>query len=115
MTAMDDKDRGDGFRVFLDPKNLEEYPEIKAWFFKLKPKAGQDRERLITQIRTSGERICGVHSIQVHPRLLEKQTKGKIEVCPSCGEGYPLRDGNVCLACQGRSPYIVPEYLEKDV
>ena len=33
-----DKDQGDGFRVFLDPKKLDNWSEIKTWFFELKPK-----------------------------------------------------------------------------
>jgi len=27
-------------------------------------------------------------------------------VCPSCGEGYPKADGDICLGCQGKAPYL---------
>ena len=34
-----EKFEGAGVRVFVDPKKLEDWPEVKDWFFKLKPKA----------------------------------------------------------------------------
>jgi formylmethanofuran dehydrogenase subunit E len=110
-----DKHGGNGFRVFLDSKNLDHWPEIKAWFFGLKPKTEQDYDRILTQIKEAGEKLCGAYPVQVQPQLLEKPKKGKIVICPSCGEAYPLKDGESCLACQGRSPYVIPEYLERAV
>ncbi len=110
-----DKHRGDGFRVFLDPKNLDHCPKIKTWFFKLKPKIEQSQDCIVTQIKESGEKLYGVHPVQINPQLLERRRKGRIVVCPSCGETYPLKDGNICSACQGLSPYIIPEYSERTV
>ncbi len=100
-----DKYRGNGFRVFLDPKKLEDYSEIKAWFFKLKPKIEQNQELLLTQIKKSGEKLCGILPIQVQPEFLKKRGKGKVAICPLCKEAYPLQDGNICIACQGRAYY----------
>jgi len=108
-----DKYQGNGFRVFLDLNKLEHWTEIKAWFFRLKPKAEQNHDCLMTQIIASGERLCGVHPIQVHPRFLERQRKGRIVLCPSCEEAYPVQNGNICQACQEPSPYLIPECLEK--
>jgi formylmethanofuran dehydrogenase subunit E len=34
-----DKDQGNGFRVFIDPKKIDGWSEIKNWFFK---KGGED-------------------------------------------------------------------------
>jgi hypothetical protein len=59
--------------------------------------------------------LCGILPIQVWSDFLKQRGKGKIVICPSCEEAYPLLDGNICLACQGRSPYIIPEYREEDV
>jgi formylmethanofuran dehydrogenase subunit E len=110
-----DKHRGNGFRVFLDPKNLDDCSEIKTWFFKLKPKIEQSQDCIVARIKESGERLYGVHPVQINPQFLERQRKGRIVVCPSCGEAYPLKDGNICRACQGLSPYIIPEYSERTV
>jgi len=110
-----DKHHGNGFRVFIDPKNLDNWPEIKAWFLRLKPKTGQDHCRILSQIKAAGENLCGVHAVQVRPQLLERPEKGRIVICPSCGEPYPMKDGGICLACQGRSPYVICEYQERVV
>ena len=32
-----DKSKGEGIRVSFDPAKIETWPEIKSWFFKLKP------------------------------------------------------------------------------
>ena len=105
-----DKYQGSGCRVFLDTGKLENWPEIKAWFLKLKPKNEQDTELLISQIKEAGMELCGVCPIQIKPEFLKKRSKGKIAVCPSCGEAYPLQDGDVCRACQGGSPYVGIEH-----
>ena len=109
-----DKYQGNGFRVFLDPCKLEQWPEIKAWFFKLKSRAEQNHEHILSQIKKAGVEICGICPVQIKPEFLKKRDKGKIVICPSCTEAYPLKDGNICLACQGNSPYIIPEYSEGD-
>jgi len=97
---------GEGVRVFLDAGKIESWPEIKTWLFKLKPKADQDLEKLIAQIRQAGQDLCGVQPIRVQPRHLHKKSRGRIAVCILCGEPYPLQDGGTCRACQGDSPYV---------
>jgi len=110
-----DKDQGNGFRVFLDPKKIEAWSEIKNWFFKLKPKADQNMELLMAQIRQAGETLCGIHPIRVRPELLKKEKRGEIMECPCCQEAYPARDGEVCRGCQGQSPYIIPDTSEDPI
>jgi formylmethanofuran dehydrogenase subunit E len=107
-----DKDRGNGFRVFLDPKKLDNWPEIKNWFFKLKPKVEQNMELLIAQIKQAGETLCGIKSIRVRPELLKKEKRGEIVLCPCCQEAYPAKDGEICRGCQVPSPYILTETSE---
>jgi formylmethanofuran dehydrogenase subunit E len=100
-----DKYTGDGVRVFLDPKKLQDWPEINAWFFKLKAKKDQDAAALRDQIIEAGAEILTVERVQVDIPSLGKKGKGAIATCPSCGEAYPAKDGTTCLACQGNSPY----------
>ena len=107
-----DKDQGNGFRVFLDPKKIDEWSEIKNWFFKLKPKAEQNMELLMAQIKEAGETLCGIHPIRVRPELLKKEKRGEIVMCLCCQEAYPAKDGEVCRGCQGQSPYIITEAPE---
>jgi formylmethanofuran dehydrogenase subunit E len=107
-----DKNQGNGFRVFLDPKKIDEWSEIKHWFFKLNPKPEQNMDLLLAQIKEAGETLCGIQSIKVRPELLKKEKRGEIVICPCCHEAYPANDGQVCFGCQGQSPYILTETSE---
>jgi formylmethanofuran dehydrogenase subunit E len=100
-----DKETGDGVRVFLDPAKLEQFPEIRAWFFKLKPKKEQDLARLLYEAKTAGASICGTQRVKVPHRLRDKKRRGEFVICPQCKESYPLADGLVCLACNGEEMY----------
>jgi formylmethanofuran dehydrogenase subunit E len=104
-----DKDQGEGFRVFLDPKKLDNWLEIKTWFFKLKPKVEQNTELLMAQIKEAGGTLCTMHPVRVRLDLLKKQKRGEIVVCPCCQEAYPANDGKICRSCQGYSHYMRPE------
>ena len=101
-----DKYTGEGWRIFLDPEKLEAWPEIKTWFFKLKPKKEQDSPRLFQEIEAAGDAICSLEPIRMQPQFLVRRSTGKIAVCPRCREAYPVADGNLCRACQGETPYV---------
>jgi formylmethanofuran dehydrogenase subunit E len=100
-----DKFEGNGIRVFVDSEKIRAWPEINDWYYKRKKKAEQDLERLLEEIKAAGAEICGFESVQVNGRLLMKEERGGMATCPQCGEGYPLRDGAFCRACQGETPY----------
>lgn len=100
-----DKYSGEGVRVFMDPEKLEAWPEIKSWFFKLKPKNEQDSNALRDRIIEAGTSILKVQRVTVEIASLPKKGKGSIAACPVCNEAYPAKDGASCLACQGNSPY----------
>ena len=110
-----DKNQGNGFRVFLHPKKIDRWSEIKNWFFKIKPKAEQNTELLIAQIKEAGETLLSVHPVQVRRELLKKRKKGEIVICPCCQEAYPAEDGKVCRGCQGQSPYLLTETSEAHI
>ncbi|MCF8030350.1 MAG: trehalose-binding protein [Desulfohalobiaceae bacterium] len=100
-----DKYSGQGQRVRIVPERLQEWPEIRDWLFKKRPKHQQDTGQLLTQIGKAGEAYMTSEEVQVHPRLLGKHSGGEIGVCPVCGEAYPVQDGGICRGCQGESPY----------
>ena len=106
LTLYDKKSRR-GIRVFLDPAKIEAWPEIKNWFFKLKPKKEQDDQLLIQQIRDAGASICTVQRVKVAPRFVEKQHRPAFAVCPRCKESYPINDGPLCLGCQSADLYVM--------
>jgi formylmethanofuran dehydrogenase subunit E len=101
-----DKETMEGVRIFIDPAKLEEWQEIKSWFFRLKTKQEQDFKRLLDEIREAGAGICSTQSVKVAPRMRGKKHRGRFAICPQCKESYPLDDGAVCLACQGEEMYV---------
>jgi len=103
--ALYDKETGQGARVFVDSANLEAWPAIKNWFFKLMPKKESDSRLLMEQIRDAGPRLCGVQRVKVADRLVKKQKRGGFALCAGCGESHPSADGQLCRACGGEAPY----------
>ncbi|HQP32167.1 MAG TPA: FmdE family protein [Deltaproteobacteria bacterium] len=101
-----DKYTGAGVRVYLDAGKLDDWPNIKEWYLKLKPKKEQDSERLQEEILAAGASILTLETITVREDQLKKRSKGAIAICPTCHEAYPAKDGGICLACQGQSPYV---------
>jgi formylmethanofuran dehydrogenase subunit E len=97
-----DKATGEGVRVFVDPARIEAWPELKAWFLKLKTKKEQDVNLLLDEAKRAGGNICGVERVRVADSLrLRKRHRGEFAICPVCKEAYPLADGTTCLACRG--------------
>ncbi|OIP98249.1 MAG: trehalose-binding protein [Syntrophobacteraceae bacterium CG2_30_61_12] len=103
-----DKYRGNGVRVSIDSKELDQWSEIKSWLFKLKPKAEQDKQLLLDQIEQAGTSLYRRQSIQVPVRSPEEKSGRYIAACRLCGEAYPANDGAICRGCQGQSPYETP-------
>jgi formylmethanofuran dehydrogenase subunit E len=99
--ALYDKQTGEGVRAVLDTDGLEGCPEIKTWYYKLKPKEETDPERLLADIREAGTGICRLQKIQIQPALLAKERRGKRVICPSCREAYPDNGKGTCPACLG--------------
>jgi formylmethanofuran dehydrogenase subunit E len=104
--ALYEKYSGKGVRIYLDPAKLERWPEIKEWFLKQKPKACQDSEKLLTEIKEAGKDVISYHPVRVQSEHLHRKKLGPVGICPSCGEAYPLRDGKTCRPCLGDSPYL---------
>ncbi|MCK9374595.1 MAG: FmdE family protein [Syntrophobacterales bacterium] len=101
-----DKYHGEGVRVWLDPAKVDAWPEIRNWYLKLKPKAEQDKELLLAQIREAGPQVLSWRAIQMRPHFLNRRRRGPMVVCPLCREAYPAQDGGICRGCQGEVPYV---------
>ncbi|WP_419785997.1 FmdE family protein [Pseudodesulfovibrio sp.] len=104
-----DKFTGKGVRVAVDAKKLADWPEIRAWFLKEKPKAEQDTDKLFEEIEQAGDTICTVRPIVVDKKYLGHGHMTSIDICPICGEAYPGSDGSICRGCQGEDPYVSME------
>ncbi|MEE4112782.1 MAG: FmdE family protein [Desulfobacteraceae bacterium] len=107
-----DKFNGDGVRVFLDPAKLQRWPEFFDWFYKRKPKPEQDFDRLLEEIRQVGADCLSRTPATIHPTYRVKNSKGRIDTCPLCGEAYPVIHGGICRGCQGGAPYAQSRLVE---
>jgi formylmethanofuran dehydrogenase subunit E len=104
--ALYDKRSGEGIRVYIDALKLNKWPEIQGWFLKLKPKAAQNIELLMTQIKAAEGDVCSVQHIRVAERFLVKKHRSGFAICPCCNEAYPFADGTLCLGCQSGAIYV---------
>ncbi len=112
--ALFDKYTGEGVRVSLDAEKMNAWPEITAWFFKKKPKAEQDSERLEKEIESAGDSFCKIETVRVQPQYVGHTHMQHIAICPVCGEAYPGEDGPICRGCQGEAPYTHREPRKTD-
>lgn len=101
-----EKYSGDGVRVYVDSRKLDAWPEIKTFLFKLKPKKQQNSNALIREITLARASVLGIQKVVVNLEAIESRRWQILNVCPSCGEGYPKTDGDICLGCQGKAPYL---------
>ena len=100
-----DKTNGNGVRVFMDSRKLEDFSEIKTWFLKLKPKSEQSLDVLLNEIRAAGDAVFTLENVVIRPDFLDNPGLGEKRQCPLCREFYPARHGALCRGCQSQSPY----------
>jgi len=107
-----EKYQGAGIRVFLDASKVDDWPEIKGWYFRLKSKREQNSKRLLQEIREAGEGICTLQKVVVKPQFVgSRNQRSKIVRCPLCQEAYPEVDGGICRGCSGYAPYEMPRLV----
>ena len=102
--SMYDKHTGHGVRVYIDAEKLKAFPNFYEWFMNLKDKHEQDENQLREEIRLGTEKACSIQIVDIPEKWRIKTKKGKVDLCPVCGEPYPLRDGAICKGCQGEGP-----------
>ena len=101
-----EKQGGIGIRVFVDPPKLAPFPELKNWFFKLKPKKEQDHDLVLDEIREAGSTVCSFEEMRLDLDLIKIVRRKGFTICPSCHESYPSDHGPLCRGCQGQLPYL---------
>ncbi len=99
-----DRKRLSGYRVWLDLNKTAAYTPIYLWYMRTVPKEKLPKEVVNSTILEAGRKILSALPINV-VQLFERKKKGETGVCPSCGEAYPVRQGERCLTCQGSGYY----------
>jgi formylmethanofuran dehydrogenase subunit E len=99
-----DKKSLEGFRVWLDLVKTRKFPNLYNWYMRLVPKQSLPLHVLLESILEAGRSMLSFAPATV-TRYFGKENKLEIGVCSGCGEAYPCRQGNMCLACQGEGYY----------
>jgi formylmethanofuran dehydrogenase subunit E len=107
-----DRNNGEGVRVALDTKALDKWPVLKEWYLRLKPKAEQDLDAILSDMKNAGKSLFSIEKIKFSDENLINKKVGKTDICPICGEYYPLAHGSICRGCSWDLPY---EFSEKEV
>jgi formylmethanofuran dehydrogenase subunit E len=99
-----DKKTREGFRVRLDVDKAAAFPNLYNWFMKLVEKKDLPLEVLNQTILEAGREALSADPVFI-TNYYAKIKKGKTGICPSCGEAYTLRQGTLCVSCQGEGYY----------
>jgi formylmethanofuran dehydrogenase subunit E len=99
-----DKKTREGFRVRLDVDKTTAFPNLYNWFMKLVEKKDLPLEVLNQTILEAGREALSAAPVYI-TNYYAKLKKGKTGICPSCGEAYTLRQGTLCVSCQGEGYY----------
>jgi formylmethanofuran dehydrogenase subunit E len=103
-----DKKTREGFRVRLDVDKTAAFPNLYNWFMKLVEKKDLPLEVLNQTILEAGRETLSADPVFI-TNYYTKIKKGKTGICPSCGEAYTLRQGALCVSCQGEGYYQTVE------
>ena len=101
-----DKKNLTGFRVWLDLEKTLKFPNIYNWYMRRVHKKDVNHKLLLDEILAAGRRMLSSTPVRIL-RWHGKKEKGDIAICPGCGEAYPTKQGEECLACQGRGYYEI--------
>ena len=99
-----DKKTLEGSRVWLDLEKTRSYPPIYNWYMRRIPKKSVDHDLLRDNIIAAGRSMLSRAPVHI-TKFYGKKEKGEIAICTGCGEAYPTRQGEQCVACQGNGYY----------
>jgi formylmethanofuran dehydrogenase subunit E len=97
-----DKHTGEGVRVFVDPEKVKSFQEINEWFYVLKPKKEQSKDRLMEEIKNHGHDIMSVHHVAVDISSFASHGEYTYATCQICKESCLADKDGICSACKGR-------------
>jgi formylmethanofuran dehydrogenase subunit E len=99
LSLYDIEDRS-GARVHLDLRKLNEFPLIRAWAMKEKPKKDNPMEPLIEEMVRAGRNMftCQKVIIGEIPDRLSPYDKPRL--CNGCGEAFRSGSDDLCEGCQ---------------
>ncbi|MFH1351034.1 MAG: formylmethanofuran dehydrogenase subunit E family protein [Pseudomonadota bacterium] len=94
-----DKKSFDGARVHLDLKKMEQFPLVKAWAMKEKPRGENPFEPLIEEMIRAGREMLSCQEIIVGAFPEGLSPYGQPKVCSGCGEAFRYGKDDRCPRC----------------
>jgi len=91
-----------GVRAWLVPELIEAEPIVASWYLRNGQKV--DKEVVIRELLGCGRDLVRVRHVTMR-QALKNTEKVPTVICPECGECYPIRWGDRCLACAGQAYY----------
>lgn len=93
-----------GYRAWADRQAIAQVPEVAGWFLRGAGGVLLPKEEVVVHIARQGRSLARVAPVNL-PQALKPTEKVATGPCPQCGESFPLRQGERCLACQGQAYY----------
>jgi len=89
----------EGFRIYIDPKKLSQYPVLDKWFANSPEFSKKTMVRtLIDEILAAKRSILSVQKVRIP---VTQKKKWKTAICKTCGEPIPegMLEGDKCAGC----------------
>lgn len=93
-----------GARAWVDRERVAAVPEIAGWFLRGAGGIVLPKDEVVAHLTRRGPELLQARAVTL-PAALKPTEKVATGPCPACGESYPLRQGEACLACQGQAYY----------
>jgi formylmethanofuran dehydrogenase subunit E len=93
-----------GHRVWLDLQKAQGFPNLYNWYMHRVSKQDLPLPDLLDTIVTARRSALSHQMVEV-THFYGPRKKAGIDVCPGCGEAYPVSQGTACLSCQGNGYY----------
>jgi len=88
-----------GARVYLDLQKLDQFPMVRAWAMKEKPKKDCPLEPLIEEMAKAGRAMLACQKVIVGDIPDGLSSYGQPKICSTCGEAFRFGSHNLCHGC----------------
>ncbi len=96
-----------GYRIWLDIAKTKHISSIYNWYMRLIRLDAKETDHLLTDILTAGRTVFSWRAIPM-TRQFHTPPNPAMTICSQCDEAYPENHGHLCISCQGRSYYELP-------
>lgn len=93
-----------GARAWLSAEGIEQFPLVADWYLRRAEGAKPEKIQVVEEIMAGGHGLVRAKAVTMKSPLKDT-AHVPTAACPSCGEYYPIRQGELCPACAGQAYY----------